>query len=225
MEDRTEAAEGRRLFLRRLSYVLLAVSAIVASYPWWSGLYTRYEQARMREVDPPRRAVVAPARTRVITVPPDPFEDWETHDAAYWRDLEPGQRFGMLAIPAADIDVVVVKGVAEGDLKRGPGWLEGTALPGPSGNAVIAGHRTTYLAPFRRIDRLRPGDRIEFRSPFRVYRYTVFRRLVVKPKNRDVVRNTRIPILTLSACHPPYSAAQRIIVQARLESVERCGGE
>ncbi len=80
----------------------------------------------------------------------------------------------------------------------------------------ISGHRTTYGAPFRRIDELEPGDEIQFYSPYRRYTYVVVERFIVRPDQTEVLASTLEPMLTFTACHPLYSARSRIVVQARL---------
>jgi len=148
---------------------------------------------------------------------------WESEDEAYWKSLPEGGAFGRLVISPLDLDSLVVKGATRAALKRGPGWIDYTDLPGPTGNAGISGHRTTYLAPFRNLDRLKPGDTIEFYSPFRRYEYEVFEQLTVTPDRVDVVESTEEPQLTLTACHPPYSARYRLVIHARLVDVRRLG--
>ncbi|MGB4594157.1 MAG: class E sortase [Coriobacteriia bacterium] len=128
-----------------------------------------------------------------------------------------------------DLDVAIVKGVGVPvcvgvpELKKGPGRVPYTDLPGPTGDCGISGHRTTYGAPFRRLDVLQPGDTIDLFSPYRRYRYTVDRVFSVTPDRGDVLRTTAPSTLTLTACHPPYSARCRPIVAASLIEVRRLG--
>lgn len=149
------------------------------------------------------------------------FSAWAAEDEAHWAALEPGAVWGRIVIPAMDLDVLVINGVAPSDLRRGPGWIEWTDLPGPTGTCGISGHRTTYGAPFRRLDVLAEGDTIDVYSPYRRYRYAVTGALVVRPHQIEVVASTEKPTLTLTACHPPYSAAYRLAVQADLVEVRR----
>lgn len=147
------------------------------------------------------------------------LDGWESEDFAYWSELEPGGAFGRLVIGRIGLDVAVVKGSAREHLKLGPGWIEYTDLPGRRGNVGIAGHRTTYGAPFRRLDELVTGDEIVLYSPYRAYRYVVSGSQRVTPDRVDVMDSTDDPRLTLSACDPPYSARFRLIVTARLDGV------
>ena len=116
---------------------------------------------------------------------------------------------------------MVVLGSGTEELKKGPGWIKYTDLPGETGNVGISGHRTTYGAPFRRLDELAPGDIIHFYSPYRRYTYEVAEVVTVTPDQVEVMRTTGEPRLTLSACHPPYSARYRLIVKSNLVEMQR----
>lgn len=119
---------------------------------------------------------------------------------------------------------VVVEGVERADLKKGPGHYPGTALPGQLGNVVISGHRTTYGAPFNRLDELNPGDPVVIETRTAWFTYTVQRVFVVKPTAVAVTYPVpdhpgAIPsqrLLTLTTCNPKYSARQRLIVRGLL---------
>jgi sortase A len=130
-----------------------------------------------------------------------------------------GQQVALIQIPAIGIDdgYIVHEGVDLDTLQEGPGHYEGTPLPGEQGNAAIAGHRTTYLAPFNRIDELGEGDRIVVTYPNGsrfVYQY--LNTVIVTPDQTEVLEYKFDNRLTLTACNPKYSAAQRIVVSARL---------
>ena len=135
-----------------------------------------------------------------------------------------GQPVGIIQIPKIDMARVVVQGVSKSDLKKGPGHYGGTALPGQPGNSAIAGHRTTYGAPFNRIDELVPGDEIVTTTPQGQFTYKVRAApdgtgrgwFTVKPSGVLVLAPTQTNQLTLTACHPKYSARQRIVVVADL---------
>ncbi len=135
---------------------------------------------------------------------------------------EPGAPVGRLEIPAAEISTVVVNGTGTRALRRGPGHYPDTPLPGGDGTVAIAGHRTTYGAPFRNLDKLDPGDSIEVRMPYGTFFYEVERTRIVAPTALWVTRRKSYDRLVLTACHPLYSAAQRIVVFARqVRQVER----
>ena len=125
---------------------------------------------------------------------------------------------GHISIPRIGASYLVVQGTDAGSLERGPGHYPGTTLPGLGQTVAIAGHRTTYLAPFRHIDALRPGDRIVLRMPYGRFVYVVQFHRIVAPTAWWVTRNVGYERLVLSACNPLYSAAQRIVVFARLRS-------
>jgi sortase A len=126
-----------------------------------------------------------------------------------------GLAIGRVELPTLGRSYAFVEGTSTGELRRGPGHFPGTALPGERGTVAIAGHRTTYGAPFRTIDRLRRGDRITVRMPYGRFSYRVERTRIVAPSALWVTRRVAHDRLVLTACHPLYSAAQRIVVFAR----------
>jgi sortase A len=125
-----------------------------------------------------------------------------------------GDALARLRVPRMGLDAVVVRGTRPADLKRAPGLLDERALPGQGGTALIAGHRTTYGAPFRHVDRLRRGDRITVEMPYGTVRYAVESTRIVDPDDLRALRTVGHPRLVLSACHPRFSAARRIVVYA-----------
>jgi sortase A len=136
----------------------------------------------------------------------------------YGRQVDDGEPLGRIQIPKLGVNFVFVQGVSADALQKGPGHYEGTALPGERGTAGIAGHRTTYLAPFRDIDDLRRGDEVVIRMPYGRYRYGVEGAVVVSPTDTRSLRSVRYERLALTTCTPPFSAAKRLIVTARLRS-------
>jgi sortase A len=135
------------------------------------------------------------------------------------RDARPGQAIGRIVIPRIGLNLDMIQGTDTLSLEKGPGHYPYTALPGEASTVAIAGHRTTYLAPFRHIDALAPGDRIELDMPYGRFTYAVQWHIVVAPTALWVTRKVGYDRLVLSACNPLYSAAQRIIVFARLRAV------
>ncbi len=128
----------------------------------------------------------------------------------------PGSAVAQLRFPTLDREYYVIEGTGTGDLRKGPGHYPDTALPGQSKTVAIAGHRTTYGAPFRTIDRLERGDEIDLRMRYGTYVYRVQKTRIVDPTETSVTDNVGYDRLVLTACHPLYSAAQRIVVFARL---------
>jgi LPXTG-site transpeptidase (sortase) family protein len=214
---------GARRWRRAAGNVLLGVSLGLLAYYSLTTLMGWLAQRDLREqvADVPVFVDERPGQTITDEGPPLDFDGWEGEDLAWWSALAPGTPFARLAIPAMDLDALVVNGVTPADLRRGPGWIDWTDLPGPSGTVGISGHRTTYGAPFRRLGELAEGDTIDLFSPYRRYRYEVTATLVVTPDQVEVVASTEPPTLTLTACHPPYSAAYRLAVQADLVEVRR----
>ena len=127
----------------------------------------------------------------------------------------PGDAIGRLSFPTLDKDYFVVEGTATDDLRKGPGHYRDTPLPGERGTVAIAGHRTTYGAPFRNIDKLDKNDVIRVEMPYGRFTYRVEKTEIVEPTALYVKKRVAYNRLILSACHPLYSAAQRIIVFAR----------
>jgi sortase A len=127
-----------------------------------------------------------------------------------------GSPVGVLRISKISLNKVIVEGTTTDDLRQGPGLYAGTPLPGERGNAAIAGHRTTYGAPFYNLDKLVPRDIIQVTTVQGAFTYRVKRTLIVSPSDTSVVANTATPELTLTTCTPRFSASQRLVVQADL---------
>jgi sortase A len=128
-----------------------------------------------------------------------------------------GEPIGRIRAPAMDgLDSVVIQGTDAASLEKGPGHYPETPFPGEGGTVGIAAHRTTYLAPFRHIDSMRRGDRIELEMPYATLAYRVQRTAIVDPSDVGVVRDVGYERLVLSSCNPLYSAEERFIVFARM---------
>ena len=131
-----------------------------------------------------------------------------------------GRPIGRLVIPTIGVNVVVLEGAETQDLREGPGHWPETPFPGLGGNFVISGHRTTYGAPFFRLGQLEIGDEIQLTLPYVAARYRVWRIIIVYPNETDTVRQRGVEEISLAACHPIYSAEQRLVVQALLIDYE-----
>lgn len=138
---------------------------------------------------------------------------------AFRRRISAGKPIGRIRGPAAGINDVMVEGTGTADLRKGPGHYPKTPLPGLPGTVAIAGHRTTYGAPFNDVDKFRPGDEIEIETPYAKITYEVERTRIVLPSATWVVRRVKYDRLVLTACHPKYSAAKRIVIFAREKKV------
>lgn len=139
------------------------------------------------------------------------------------RRLDEGQAAGRIRIPSINVNWVVVDGTDPGSLRNGPGFFPQNPWPGARGTVAIAGHRTTYGAPFRHLDAIDPKDRITVEMPYGRFTYEVERTRIVDPDDIWVTQRVGYDRLVLTACHPLYSAAQRIIVFARLKKTEPRG--
>ena len=154
------------------------------------------------------------------TATPEPHPAWL---AMLYRDR--GSAIARMQIPSINVDKTVVEGVRVSDLRKGPGHYPTTPMPGQAGNAAIAGHRTTYGAPFGDIDQLIPGDQIIVTTIQGEFTYEVVAHgdghghIIVPPTAVEVLNQNfrdHPNRLTLTACHPKGSARQRIIVVAEL---------
>jgi sortase A len=134
------------------------------------------------------------------------------------REVPNGAAIGRLEIPRIGVSYEVVQGTDTSDLELGPAHYADTAFPGLGETVAIAGHRTTYLAPFRNLNLLVRGSRIVLQMPYASFDYVVTSQRVVQPNALWITRNVGYEQLVLSACNPLYSASQRIAVFARLVS-------
>jgi sortase A len=139
---------------------------------------------------------------------------------------ERGDALGRLHIPRLDVDMVVVNGTDSTTLRRGPGRYagRGSFMPGEGHLVYVAGHRTTYSAPFSDIDDLRDGDRVVVEVPYATFEYRVTGREIVEADELRVLRSRGREVLALQACHPRFFASHRYIVYARPVRVTTSGG-
>jgi sortase A len=219
---------GRLLILAGTLVLLFVVYQL-----WGTGL----QEARAQDkLEKQFREMLEASSTTSTTAAPDPTSttlppESEAVDPANDRpdEVEHGDAVARIEIPRIGVDKLVVQGTSVPDLRKGPGHYVETPLPGEPGNAAIAGHRTTYGAPFGEIDELRPGDSIFVTTLAGKYEYEVMGadhinpqgdpasgNFVVAPTDVYVLDDFGDSRLTLTACHPKYSARQRIIVAAQL---------
>jgi sortase A len=157
-------------------------------------------------------------RARAASDAPNAEAQIERLANAFADEVETGQGIGRITIPGIDLDTVVVQGTDTSSLQKGPGHYPETAFPGQGRTIGIAGHRTTYLAPFRRINELERGDEVVLEMPYATFTYRVEGHKIVDPYQVEIVDDVGYERLVLTACHPLYSAAQRWAVFARLEA-------
>jgi sortase A len=134
--------------------------------------------------------------------------------------LQEGHAIGRIKIDRIGLSIVVIQGTDTASLEKGPGHYRNTPIPGQPGTVAIAGHRTTYLAPFRHIDDIQDGDEIRIEMPYAAFTYTVEKHDIVDPSDVGIIKPVGYDRLVLTACHPPYSAAQRYAVFAKLSRVD-----
>jgi sortase A len=235
--DPRSAGEGKgsrsRRALRALAVVLILAGAValadaVVTVVWqepFSWLYARLQQDRL-----------AGALKQVERTPPTAAEqrtlanisDEQARITFLAGELEQhaatGSAVGRIEIPRIGVDFVIVKGTDTESLERGPGVYPQTVFPGGGGTTAIAGHRTTFLAPFRHIDALSSGNVIRMQMPYAELTYSVIGQRVVQPANfAAAVADVGYSRLVLSACTPLFSAAKRLLVFARLVREEPRG--
>jgi len=224
--------------LRAFSTALLVLGALVlldaaVTLVWQeplSALYATLQQDRLRDALHRLEAAAPPAPERAqLARLADERRRVAFLAAQLARHAAPGSAVGSIRIPRLGADYVVVYGTGVAELERGPGIYTpssypGTRLPGLGGTTAIAGHRTTFLAPFRHIDELRRGAEIYVDMPYAHFTYTVTGQHAVSPADVGLaVANVGYPRLVLSACTPPFSAAERLLVFARLTRVVPVG--
>ncbi len=220
-----------RRLLRLLSTALIVLGVLVladgaVTLVWQeplSAIYAHFQQDRLggalRAVE---RAAPSAAERHALSLLPDERRRIAFLATKLDRDSPDGSPLGRIKIPSIGADFVVVDGTDTSDLQEGPGVYSRTSFaqasfPGLGGTTAIAGHRTTFLAPFRRINELHAGEHIILEMPYARFTYTVTGQRVVLPTDVNAaVQNVGHARLVLSACTPLFSAAQRILIFARL---------
>jgi sortase A len=212
-----------------LALVLAGVGVLAWAFVVWrwndpfTAFYTHREQAELRrelnalvETSPPAiastPAAAKPSRAEVRA-------DVERAARRLRASASEGSAIGRLVVPRLGLDMVVVDGTSSSSLKRGPGLDRRTFMPGEGELSYIAGHRTTYGAPFANVDRLRPNDPITVVMPYGTLHYRVTRHQIVDDEDLSVLRSKHTDLLALQACHPRFFATQRYIVWATLRSI------
>jgi sortase A len=228
--DRPPAApRRRRRAARAFSWALIVLGSLVlldaaVTLLWQeplSALYARIQQDQLKgTLHGLERAAPTPVERRRLAKLPSEAGRIAFLAGELQRHADDGSPVGIIHIPRIHADYVVVKGTGTDELEKGPGVYPETRFPGIPGTTAIAGHRTTWLAPFRHIDTLRPGDQILLNMPYAHFLYTVIGHRVVLPTDVSAAVN---PVgysrLVLSACTPLFSAEKRLLVYARLTTV------
>jgi sortase A len=186
-----------------------------------TALYTTYQQHRLAEsydhaFAAYRPTIPAPGKTSPHGVDLRKEQQQLSLEAVlYRRSLKVGQAVGRLRIPRLGLSIIVVTGTDESSLEKGPGWYTGTKLPGEGQLIYIAGHRTTYLAPFAHIDSMRFGDKVTLELPYGTFVYRVTGHVIVPSNDVARLRSRGYEQIALQACHPRFFATHRYIVYAR----------
>jgi sortase A len=220
-----------RRIVRTAGLLLIAVGIAllvwgVAVWRWedpFTSAYTAYEQRKLDDHYADVAAAYDPPTTRPVSLAAR-RRDLATAARAYRRTLARGEALGRLRVPRLDLDMVVVQGTDEESLKKGPGHYPLSFLPGENRLVYIAGHRTTYAAPFSRIDRLRKGDRVTIELPYATVEYRVTGHRIVPATATEVLRSGRREVLALQACHPRFFASHRWIAYAAPVRITPRGG-
>ena len=215
--------------IARISGIVLAgvgvitLAWVIVVWRWqdpFTGLYTRWEQHKLAEQLQHELATQAwPkfARTESLSAEARAIERAAVR---FRRTATEGQAIGRIIIPRLGLNMVLVNGTDEASLRRGPGRDLRTYMPGESRLVYIAGHRTTFLAPFAQIQEIQPGDRITLEMPYATFVYRAFRHTVVPADDLAVLRSPRHELLALQACHPRFFATHRYLVYAHLAAVD-----
>ena len=244
------AAPRRRgaALARGTGTLLMILGALLLVWGFWTWqwgdpvtrLYASWQQHRLEEqhskhvasftnvwqgldLQPARPA--APEQVRVA--PPKLLQRLHEEAKAYRASLAAGDAVARLRVPRLELDVIVVEGTNAGDLRRGPGRDERTFMPGEGELSYVAGHRTTFGAPFAHIDRMRPGDLATIEMPYATLTYRVTGYRIVPATQLSVLETRGRDELALQACHPRFFAKERYIVYASLASIrlpEGAGG-
>jgi sortase A len=217
-----------RRALRSFSTVLImagalliadAVLAVAWQEPVSAFMAARSQDRLARDLDSLRSAAPTPLELHALQTLPTTDRRIAYAARQLHRTTPEGHAIGRIGFPTLDKRFVMVAGDNPDDLRKGPGVYPDTKLPGEGGVIGIAGHRTTYGAPFRHIDQLKRNDLIEIEMPYGDFTYVVQGSKIVPPDDLSVIDPVGYERIVLTACHPLYSAAKRIVVFARLAKV------
>jgi sortase A len=180
----------------------------------FTALYTRWQQRDLRQ-EYERRVEQFQRGFPVLAEQPATPVQIAEQARTYRRELGEGDAIGRLKIPRLDLNMIVVNGTESSTLKKGPARHRRTFLPGEGKLIYIAGHRTTYSAPFSHIDDLRRGDRVRLELPYATFEYTIRGHRIVEAHELSVLRSRGREELALQACWPRFFASHRYIAYAR----------
>jgi sortase A len=208
------------LILAGLLLLVDAVLTLVWQEPVSAYMAQRSQDKLAGQLEDRERTLLRPAELQQLQALPDTSKRIAYAARKLQEQTPNGDAIGRIEMPTLGKSYVVVAGDDADDLRKGPGAYPDNPLPGRGGTTAIAGHRTTYLAPFRTINELKRGDTVRLRMPYGTFTYRVQGQQIVQPTDVSVVKPVGYERLVLTACHPLYSAAERIVVSARLIRTE-----
>ena len=218
--DMRRAARITGAFLMAAGVLTLAWALTV--WQWqdpFTALYTHWQQGKLSAALDHDFASYRPARPAHASLAAE--QRLIAADAAAWRrQAKPGQAIGRIVIGRIGLKMVLVDGTDHASLEKGPGLDRRSYMPGQNRLVYIAGHRTTYLAPFSHIDDIRNGDFIRLEMPYATFVYRAYTHRVVAATDMSVLRSPTHELLELQACHPRFFATHRYLVYARLAAVQ-----
>jgi len=228
MTDRGTARSRARALLRFVGAVLATTGALlladVAVTLLWQEPISALVAARGQNELESQLATASRRFARAADSPPagQPLPRFEPAPAAraFAARLRKGRAFGRMEMPTLERSFFVAEGTDTATLRKGPGHYPSTGMPGQRRTIAVAGHRTTYGAPFADLDELRRGERIMVTMPYGRFTYRVDQRRIVERTAWWVTRSAGHERLVLTTCHPPFSAAKRLVVFARLSRSE-----
>jgi len=179
---------------------------------------TRNDHADARPVSAPTTTTASTTTTTVkptTTTAPKPLPQPQPAPLDAYANV-PVNQIGSIAIPKINVLSPIFEGVWLTVVDHGPGHWPGSAMPGQRGNSVFAGHRVTHTHPFYDMDLLAPGDKVIFDMPNGTFTYAITSITIVQPEDIGIITPTQTPTITLFACNPKHSAAQRIVAKGRL---------
>jgi sortase A len=220
-----------RRWTRILGTVLVAAGALtlvwaLLVWQWmdpFTALYTKWKQHQLAAHYNERAAAFRPAAVDGASLAVE-RETIAREARAYRLGTHRGEAIGRIRIPRLGLEMVLVDGTDHETLKKGPGRYLGSFMPGENRLVYVAGHRTTYLAPFSHIDALRRGDRVTIEVPYGTFTYGISAHRVVGAGDIGVLRSPRHERLILQACHPRFFASHRYLQYGRLLRVAPKGG-
>jgi sortase A len=220
--------------LSRIAGTLLVVAGlgmlvwVLVVWRWqdpFTALYTHWKQHQLSQAYERRFSAYEPAQLRQNKVSVFARTKVIAREARLYRiHSGRGQAIGRIRVPRLDLNMILVNGTDHNSLTKGPGRDRRSFMPGEGQLVYIAGHRTTYLAPFAHIERLQSGDAVTLDVPYATFRYHVFKHRIVGAHEMSVLRSHGVEVVELQACHPRFFASQRYIAYARLVRVEPRGG-